>query len=235
MRLIVTRPEPDASETAGRLRALGHSVQVAPMMWIEWAPQPTGLVAPAAIALTSRNAVRALADWPSAQGWRRLPVYAVGEATAALARAGGFGDVRVGDGDAAGLVRLVRADFDKTAGAILHPAGRDRSADLAQMLAGFTVTTVEAYRAVAVPALDPATVEAIASSAVDGVLFFSRRTAAIFADLVEAAGIAKGLAGTTLFALSQAVAAPLVRLRSAAIKTAARADEDSLMATIGRG
>ena len=232
MRLLVTRPEPDANETAGRLRALGHTVLIAPMMRIAFAPEPAGLAPPAALLLTSRNAVRALERWPSADAWRRLPAYAVGGATAALARDTGFTDVREGGGDAAALANLVRADFDKATGQILYPAGRDRSADVAGTLAGFTVTTVEAYRAVAATQLDPTIAAAIKSATIDGALFFSRRTATILADLVNAAGVGEGLRRAVFFALSAVVAEPLVGLQPADIAVAARPDEESLLALV---
>jgi uroporphyrinogen-III synthase len=164
MRLLVTRPEPDASETAGRLRELGHAVLVEPMMRIEFSPEPAGLAAPAAILLTSGNAVRALERWPSAAAWRRFPVFVIGRATAAQARNIGFTDVRTADRDAATLADLVRAEFDKAAGQILYPAARDRSADMAAMLAGFMVETVEAYRGIAATSLDEAVASAIASA-----------------------------------------------------------------------
>lgn len=231
MRLLVTRPEPDASETAERLRGLGHTVVIQPMMRIAFSPEPARLPAPAAILFTSRNAVRAVEHWSAAGAWRRLPAYAVGKATAALARDIGFTDVRVGSGDAAALTDLVRADFDK-AGAILYPAARDRSADVAGMLAGFNVLTVEAYRGVAATRIDDAIAAAIRSATIDGVLFFSRRTAAIFADLVSAAGVALNLRRVTFFTLSAAVAEPLARLQPAEIVIAARPDDDSLVALI---
>lgn len=232
MRLLVTRPEPDASETAGRLRELGHAVLVEPMMRIEFSPEPAGLAAPAAILLTSGNAVRALERWPSAAAWRRFPVFVIGRATAAQARNIGFTDVRTADRDAATLADLVRAEFDKAAGQILYPAARDRSADMAAMLAGFMVETVEAYRGIAATSLDEAVASAIASARIDGVLFFSRRTAAIFADLVKAAGVGAGLRRAVLFALSAAVAEPLARLQPATIRVAAQPDEESLLALI---
>jgi uroporphyrinogen-III synthase len=232
MRLLVTRPQPDASETARRLVALGHAVEVAPMMEIAFSPEPAGLGAPAALIVTSRNAVRALEDWPSARAWRGLPVYAVGETTAGLAREAGFRDVRVGAGDVAALADLVRADFDTHAGAILYPAARERAADAAAMLAGYTVDTVKAYHAVAATRLEETTADAIRAAAIEGALFYSRRTAAIFAELVEAAGIGAGLEKTILFALSATVAAALQRLGAKETRVAARPDEESLFALI---
>jgi uroporphyrinogen-III synthase len=230
--LLVTRPEPDASDTAALLWERGHAVDVAPMMRIALASQPPGLPAPVAILLTSRNAARAIAQWPASAEWRALPVYAVGSATAALAGAAGFAKVREGPSAVAGLADLVRAEVDPAAGAVLYPAGRDRSADLAALLAGFRVVTVEAYRGIATTGFAAATQAAIAAGAIDGVLFFSRRTAAIFAGLVAAAGVGEGLRRTTLFALSASVAEPLGVLPAAAVMVAPRPDEESLLGLI---
>jgi uroporphyrinogen-III synthase len=161
-----------------------------------------------------------------------LPVYAVGGATAELARVAGYGDVREGPSGVAGLAELVRVELDPATGALLYPAGRDRSADLAALLTGFRVVTVEAYLGIAATVLDAATKAAIAAGAIDGVLFFSRRTSAIFAGLVGAAGVGGGLRRATLFALSASVAEPLGVLPAAAVKVASRPDEDSLLGVI---
>ena len=69
MRLLALRPEPDASETALRLRRLGHTVRVEPMLTVEFRPEPADLPEPAAILFTSRNAVRALDRWPRTAAW----------------------------------------------------------------------------------------------------------------------------------------------------------------------
>ena len=55
MRLLVTRPRPDADETAEHLRALGHDVIVAPLTVIDFAPEPEIGFRPAALLFTSRN------------------------------------------------------------------------------------------------------------------------------------------------------------------------------------
>ncbi len=232
MRLLVTRPEPDASALAARLASLRFDVLVQPMMHIEFADEPPDIRSPAALLVTSRNGVRALQRWAAADGWRHVPLYAVGEGTAAEARTAGFGDVRVAGGDAKALAALVHADLDRAAGPLLYVAGRDRAADLPAMLPGLDVTTVEAYRGVAAAALDPAVAAAIRDGALDGALFFSRRTAAIFVGLVEGADAVDGLKSTVLFAASEAVAEPLAVLKPARIVVATRPDEKSVLALL---
>jgi uroporphyrinogen-III synthase len=232
MRVLVTRPEPDASATAGRLAALGHAVDVAPMMTTVFAPEPAGLAPPSAFLFTSRNAVRALARWPSARAWRALPVCVVGGATAALARAAGYTDVRVAGGNAAALADLARADLAGCKGTILYPAAHDRAADLAAMLDGFAVETVEAYRAVAATGIERGIADLIRAGAIEGATFFSPRSASIFVDLIGQARLRDGLRGCRLFALSEAVARPLAALPAAGTSIAARPDEESLFALL---
>jgi uroporphyrinogen-III synthase len=225
LRLLVLRPEPDASETAARLRALGHSVLIAPMLNVEFRPEPAGLPEPAAILFTSRNAVRALDRWRQAAGWRHCPAFAVGEETASLARAAGFSDVRAGDRDAAALADLVAATLPPERGTLLYPAARDRAGDLERRLTGLglEVRAVEAYRAVAAEELGEATATALRNGAIEGVLVYSRRTAATFRDLAQKAGL-DHLPHVTFYALSESVAELVVAFRPAEIRIAARAD-----------
>ncbi|MDQ2632708.1 MAG: uroporphyrinogen-III synthase, partial [Pseudomonadota bacterium] len=100
-RVLVTRPEPGASQTARRLDALGFRPLKLPLHEIRPLPAVSGAVPDAitAVAATSANAIRhapaALLDRLS-----KLPCFAVGEATAAIARDAGFSNVVDGEGDA---------------------------------------------------------------------------------------------------------------------------------------
>lgn len=236
MRLLVTRPQPGANETAARLRARGHEALVQPLTRIELSPPPPIAGLPGAIVFTSRNAVRAVAGWEAAEGWRGLPVFTVGAATAAAARDAGFGDVRIGEGDVRRLGEHILADFDRSRGAILYPAARDRAGDLAGALAaaGIAVTTVDAYRAVARERLDAPVIAGFRAGAIDAVLFHARRSATVFGELVAAAGLGGALGGVRLLALSQRVAEPLSGLGAAAVEIAARPDETALLGLVSK-
>jgi uroporphyrinogen-III synthase len=225
MRLLVLRPEPDASDTAARLRALGHDVIVEPMLSVELRPEPLNLPDPLAILFTSRNGVRAVEGWPRAALWRDRPSFAVGGETAACARAAGFSEVRAGGGDAAALAELVAAALAPVEGTILYPAARDRAGDLEGILTarGFSVHVVEAYRAIPATRLSEGAATALRSGALDGALVYSRRTAETFRDLAGAAGLDR-LPGIAFYVVSAAVAEPLRALRPAAIHVAARPD-----------
>ena len=86
--IVVLRPEPGASETAARARQLGLDAIAIPLFRVEpldWTvPDPSALDG---LLLTSANAVRH--SGRRLEELRGLPVYAVGQATAAAARRAG--------------------------------------------------------------------------------------------------------------------------------------------------
>ena len=234
MRLLVTRPEEDAAETAAELVALGHEALVQPIFAIAFAAAPAPVTKPGALAFTSRNGVRAFLRWPEAAGWRDLPVFAVGDATAALLHAEHFSDIHTAAGDAEALARLIAAELSPSAGALLYPAPREGAYDLAGVLAakGFSIRRIEAYRTIAATSLDDSVRAALRDRRLDGALFFSRRTAAIFAELVRAADLGAALAGMTMFVLSEAVAGPLRGLGPGRIAVAGHPNRHSLFALL---
>ncbi len=123
-----------------------------------------------------------------------MQLFAVGEATAARARAEGFADVHSAGGAVGDLVALVSERLRPEAGRLLHVAGSLVAGDLAGELRarGFTVERAVLYEARPVGALTAATVRSLAAGIVDFALFFSPRTAAIFARLADQAGRRRG-------------------------------------------
>jgi len=118
VKLLVLRPEPGASETAARAKAMGLEPVVAPLFAI------TGLAgAPVepgrydSVLLTSANGAR-----HAPPGAARLPCFAVGESTASAARAAGFGEIRTGPCDGAAAAAMMAAAGVRRA---LHLCGRD--------------------------------------------------------------------------------------------------------------
>jgi uroporphyrinogen-III synthase len=182
--VLVTRPHADS--TAVTLRARGHDVTLAPLMQFEavaWQAEP-----PEAIMLTSPQGARCAA---LAAAWR-VPAYAVGAATAAAARAAGFGDVRDGGGTAQALVDRIAADGYAR---VQHLAGADRTAVVVPE--GLHIDVVIVYRAALVP------LAAVPSA--DWVLLYSARTAAHFAHEIDRQG--KPRRDVAIGVLSAAVAA----------------------------
>jgi uroporphyrinogen-III synthase len=164
VRLLLTRPEPDAQRTATVLRTQGHDVIIAPLLRIApVADAQIGAGPWAAILITSANAAIAVAAHARATELRALPVFAVGRRSAGAMAAAGFADVTSADGNVSDLARLVAARMRPTA-PLLYLAGEDRSGDLAGDLRahGFAVETATIYRAIAASNLPPEAADALA-------------------------------------------------------------------------
>ena len=124
MRILVTRPQPDADNTARLLRESWHEVIIAPLLEIVATdiPESFDLTGIQAVLITSANGVRALA---AATSERTIRVLAVGAASAEAARALGFVRVENAGGDVASLAELVSAS--RSAGISLEAWASTRS------------------------------------------------------------------------------------------------------------
>ena len=232
LRALVTRPRAEAAALAEALRARGIEAIVEPLLEIRYRDGPApDLAGVQAVLCTSANGVRALARL---SGERQIPVLAVGEASAARARAEGFADVASAGGNVDELVRLACEKLRPEAGRLLHVAGSDMAGDLTGELrrAGFTVERAVLYEARPAAALSAAAVRALAAGLVDLALFFSPRTAAIFARLAEPAGIAAALREVTAVSISAAADGALAGLEFQARHIAATPDQRGLLAAL---
>jgi uroporphyrinogen-III synthase len=212
LRALVTRPREEADSLIAALATLGVDALVEPLMEIHYqAPEALDLDGVQAILCTSANGVRALARASSVRG---VPLLAVGDATAARARAEGFGSVESAGGDVGDLARLAGARLRPQNGPLLHVAGNVVAGDLAGLLRaqGFTVERHVLYEARAASALSPAALDSLRAGAIAFALFFSPRTAAIFAKLADVAGVTECCARVTALSISEAADAALAGL-----------------------
>jgi uroporphyrinogen-III synthase len=212
MRALVTRPRSEAQTLAAELGRRGIEPVVEPLIEIvDRRATAPDLAWVQAILCTSANGVRALAR---ASGERGVALFAVGDATARAAQEAGFAQVHSAGGDVDALALLVRRRLRPGDGRLLHVAGSDVAGDLAGHLgaAGFVVARAVLYEARAATTLTPATARLIERGEIDLALFFSPRSAAIFARLVAEAGVADGLAATTALSISRAADVALVML-----------------------
>lgn len=230
MHFLITRPEPAASQTAERLRRLGHEATVDPMLRIAPTSDPLPPGPFDAIAFTSINGVKAFATHPEGPGLFSLPAFAVGSRTAKEARAAGFTHVTDCEGDAEALAGRLAAVLPKGA-RVLNPAGEDRAADLAELLKapGLELVLTIIYAAAPADELSPQARSALAAGQINAALHFSQRTVKTLLTCVEKAGLTRQLAGVREFCLSEQVGGPLVRA-GYPIEAAAAPNEDALFA-----
>ncbi|MBR0662577.1 uroporphyrinogen-III synthase [Neoroseomonas oryzicola] len=225
--VLVTRPEPGAAETAAAVAALGWTPVLAPALLLRPCA-PARLPAAQALLLPSRAAARALD--PVA-----MPVLAVGEGTAAEARARGFTDVIAAEGEAATLAILAAARLDPARGPLLLAVGRGYSVDLAAALRarGFRVLRRVTYEAVPAPALPAEAESALRTGQVDAALFTSPRGVRITLGLLRRAGLADAARAIRALAISPRIAEALKSLPWAEIAITSRPDPALLPGLLG--
>ncbi len=233
-RALVTRPRAEAAGLAAALAERGVAAIVEPLLDIRYrGGPPPDLAGVQAILCTSANGVRALARLSNE---RALPLFAVGEATAARAREEGFAAVDSAAGDAGDLARLVGEKLCPKEGRLLHVAGSAVAGDLAGELCtrGFAVERAVLYEACPAPAFNAATIRALDAGMVDFALFFSPRTAAIFVRLAEQAGLAGAMRQVAAISISAAADRALTPLPFRARLIAERPDQAALLAALDR-
>lgn len=225
--MLITRPESGAKETAARVAALGFAPILAPVLAI--AALPARMPGPAriqAVLVTSGNALPALGP-----AFHAVKLLAVGDATAARARAAGFADVTSAGRNAEALEALVQERCRPGGGALLLPTARGEGLALARSLrdAGFAVVRRTVYAAVPQNTLPAAAEAALSRGAVAAALFFSPATARSFTKLLLAALPAGCLNTVDALALSPAVAASLAPLPWRRLRVADRPSQDALL------
>jgi uroporphyrinogen-III synthase len=225
--VLITRPLPAGATTADAVVALGFVPLLAPALVVcarELGEIPAGL---AAIAVTSGNALPGLPV-----SLHRLPLFAVGDATAARARAVGFADVTSAGADAAALAALLTRRAP--AGPLLLAVGEGQGAALEQALraAGKPVHRRVLYAAEPAAELPAAAVAALRTGTVGAALFFSAETARVFVRLVEAAGLADALGGVRACAIGVPAVVALRTLRWREIRQADRPTQEAMLALL---
>jgi uroporphyrinogen-III synthase len=235
MRLLVTRPEPDAQRTAAILRQRGHHVSTAPLLRIEGIAAEIGIGPWDALVITSANSCRAVAKHPRIAELVHRPTFTVGLHSAEAARQAGFLDVIACDGDVEELAELLTEKFKARDRRLLYFAGEDRTADLAAGLAehGIQMKTVIIYRAVKMSEFPASVREAMAAGEIDGVLHFSRRTSEAFLSSAVGSALLDRAITPFHYCLSAQVARPLLQAGATAVRIAERPNEASLMELVG--
>lgn len=220
------------------LIAQGHEAVGCPMLRIESAKDAAPALQKAlqdpvqGLLMTSANGVREFAALEKKRDW---PVYAVGDATAQAAKEAGFKTVHSAQGDVDSLATLVIKKADPVKGAFVHSAGSCVAGDLKGKLevAKLSYIRVVTYKAEAEQTVPPAILADLKAAKYDGVLFYSPRTADLFAQAIQKAKAVESLKPLTAFALSQAVADKIKGLGFKAIKVAPKPEQKALLDVIG--
>jgi uroporphyrinogen-III synthase len=183
MRLVILRPEPGSSATLARARELGLDAVAVPLFEVEPVPwEAPDLAVFNGLLLTSANAVRLAGE--QLRDLRGLKTYAVGEATASVARDAGFDIAATGEAGVDRLLGSIEPDLK-----LLHLCGEDRREPQG---AKQEITTVAVYRAKPLDAAGLGDMRDVVA------LIHSARAGRRFAELVKDRGT------TSIAAISEA-------------------------------
>jgi uroporphyrinogen-III synthase len=234
MLVLLTRAADEAARSAAKLEASGHSALPSPVLEMvpTGAQWPTGMIN--AVLATSSRAFELFSDmpdWPLPEARRLMPLYVVGERTREAAHERGFEGQAQIEPDAKELGAKVAASLPPAA-RLVYLAGRDRKPDLEQSLvdAGHMVEVVEVYAAQAADALTETAIAALESGEIGAVLHYSRRSAEIFVDLAQRAGLE--LRNHTHVAISRDAAVPLWDARCTEVHVADKPNEQAMIAAV---
>ncbi len=188
MTILITRPQPEASELAAQLEHMGYQTLIDSMLNINPLSFPAiDLRAAQAFVFTSANSIRSLPLTLLSSIDKTLPAYAVGEATACVAHEFGFRNLHTSNAGALELCRQLQKIQAPTKGPIIFFSGKHTAIDLPHILASSNFNTQKhiVYEAKAAKHFTQNTVSALQNKEIQQVLFFSPRTAQIFVKLLQ--------------------------------------------------
>lgn len=226
-RVLVTRSEPGASETAQRLTGRSYQPIVEPLFRVE--PIPAKLPPFDALAFTSANGVRAFAPLSPR---RDVPVYCVGARTAETAREAGFVQIVSANGDVKALAMQIDKQLAPNA-RLLHVGNEESHGDLAGNLTskGRYALFIPTYRAVPVDRPGPMLARHLAGDpAFEAVLIHSPRASAILQAFLAPASARAPFRAAAISARAAASLEPF----AARIETAVAPDEAALLLALDR-
>ena len=224
-RILITRPEPGATQTAERLKALGLLPVVAPVLSI--VPRPIGSLGNfAATLLTSRNAI---SSCPPTLHQR--PAFAVGTATGNQAAEAGFAHVFSADGDGIALANLVANTLSPKDGTLFLPTSAGQGSELTATLRrrGFRVIRRIAYRTIGISVLPEVAAASLREGRLAAAMFFSSETARHFVHLLQAAHLEAAVRNVEAVSISERAAVALRFLPWRRVSVAAKPNQDAML------
>jgi len=234
MRLLVTRPEPDAGALAEELRNLGHEPVLEPLLEFrvldfDLAPLKTA----DALIFTSGNGLRALREKLNPGCISSCPVFCVGSATERRAREAGFKTIAAVADTAEELAGKIAAVATKRS-RLVHVTGEHQAFDLAEALMreGLSISTLRVYAMKARGAFDSQIADEIKGGEIGGVILMSPRTAEVFVRLCQQHRLLDSAKSLHYFCLASTVANRLKPVEPHHVHVALRPNRMALLALL---
>ena len=228
-RILITRAEDDALETAQNVQALGYETLIDSILRIypeDWQEPDWNSVS--AIIVTSHNALRGFEGHTVP---RDKLFFLVGARTARELRKRGYIHVTATVEKSDDLAYPIRMQCNPADGMLLHLTSEHAHTDFYASLQqeGFRIETRRVYHAEEAKDLGLATLDALKQGSINAALFYSARTLTIFEGLIKRHNVAPMLKNLNAVCLSQAVAAACDKTLWKSVVTADAPTQDRLM------
>lgn len=207
--VLLTRGRDQARPLAHALQTKGWHVIINPLLTFEHTNFTPRSCLPTAWILTSQQAVPALCQLDP---HKQRIVFAVGPTTQQICLEAGFQAFDAG-GDGASLLAYIQRKITPEEGPLIHLSGAHVRVDISHALnaKGYQCERLVAYEALAKPTLGEALKEALVKGSLTHAVFYSPRTAQIFADLIKE-NPPLSVEDVCVLALSKAILEPLNHL-----------------------
>ena len=233
MHILITRPQESSSALQDKLQRLGHHVITDPLIHI--VPRNPKIIFESlppsfeAIVTTSQHAIICLSKIIER---RDFPLWCVGIESAKVAQDLGFQNIHWAEGSAENLLTQLLINITPNSPhPIIHLSGDVIRLDIAKSLQeqGVQAQRIIVYSTQEATAFSKETKNALETSILDAVLFFSPRTAHIFQNLCQASQLEKFCHSIKAVCLSDAIKTVIGKLPWQNIQVAKKTTTDDLL------
>lgn len=233
MKVLITRAEPAASQTAANLAKRGHEAILLPLFEVVDTQNSIPEKDYDGIIFTSKNAV----DILKLRNWKipnpNVHVFCVGKKTEQAAQMLGFKQTYSANGGGAALVDLIRT-MNLAENNMLYLSTPDKSFDMKKALQALQINiqTVDIYQAKPITPKNNQVKQAIASVSTGFVFTFSALSSEHLAKILKSNEMLGSLKECTLISISDQAIKPLEHIDWKDIISAATPQEDQMIALI---
>ena len=230
-KILITRAEPSASHSEQVLQDLGHEVAKFPVLEIKDTHQELSEKKIDGIILTSQNAIEVLKqrNWKPIN--RQVPIFCVGEKTAAAAKALGFNHIFSANGNAESLCELILENGVCDGSNLLYPCTVKPSHDFGRSLqpAGILVEATAIYEIHPIEVDRSAFLAALKTTENGFILVYSARSGEALANLSDGYDIKSAISRITVIAISDKAAQSVKHLPWKQIFTADSPNQNAMI------
>jgi uroporphyrinogen-III synthase len=207
MRLILTRPIDDSLYLASIMKSKDHDFLIDPMLEIEFIDNNFDTEEFNCFILTSRYAAHSLLKIYNINKLKNKIFFCIGVATRNILANSGFKNIHHANGTSEDLLKII-TNFSRKDNKFLYIRGVDINCDICKILnnSGIYVREEVTYKANPALALSRETVSAIDGNNIDGIIFYSKRTAEIFIDLIKINKLSNKTSIICAYCLSEEIA-----------------------------